>query len=156
MDTLVQMIDRFGQLESELKKVEALIAERDALRKQLSEACDAVAEGEAVLQGKAYSVVFSKAPALRTIEPNRFAEYLAIVGLDGFLASCKVSTSAADKLLSEQDKARLYHVTKGSRRLKACVPVVARQSEVTSASDFYSSRLASILESAFPAGQGTH
>ena len=158
-NNIADLVDRFGALENELKKVEALIKERDELRKRLAEACDEVGEGEVTLQGHAFTVMFSKAPAMREIKPAQFGDYLTIVGIDDFLKSCKVSTTAADKLLGEQDKARLFTVSKGSRRLKACIASqvvevakpISTEDQATTA--FYAS-LAGIIDGLTPRAPG--
>ncbi len=115
-ENISKMVDRFGWLTAELKAVDDLLKERDTLRKQLADYADSISDGEVKLSGSRYYVSFSKAPLMRTI--NNIAGFLDAVGLEDFLMAVKVSTTTADKLLSEIQKAALYEVSPGVRRLK--------------------------------------
>jgi glutamate-1-semialdehyde aminotransferase len=135
-NTITAMIDRFGELETQLKGIDALIKERDSLRKQLAEQCDTIdPDGEVRLIGERFSVTFGKAPIQRTL--SNLAGYLEAVGITKFLSSVKVSVSEADKYLNETQKAELFEVGKGSRRLKDCAPMVSRASEDEALARFY-------------------
>lgn len=113
------MVDRLGDLDSQLKAVDSLLLERDALRKQLAEHADTLSDNEETLRGIHYSVVFSKPPINHSIID--VAGYLNAVGIEGFLGSVKVSVTTATKLLSKNQQADLFVKSKGARRLKAIV-----------------------------------
>jgi hypothetical protein len=53
---------------------------------------------------------------MRTV--NNVGGFLEAVGIDAFIGAVKISTTAADKLLSATQKATLFEVTTGSRRVK--------------------------------------
>jgi glutamate-1-semialdehyde aminotransferase len=146
--TLTAMIDRFGELESELKGVDALIKERDSLRKQLAEHCDSIdPDHEVRLIGEHYSVTFGKAPLQRTL--SNLSGYLEAVGIVKFLASAKISVSEADKFLNEAQKATLFETGKGARRLKDCAPIATPSPEELALSRFYET-LNQSLQSVLP------
>lgn len=111
-----EMIDRFVDLNNQIAFVDDLIKERDSLRKQLAEHADTVGSGPVKLSGERFYVSFSKAPLMRSV--SNIGGFLEAVGIDKFISAVKVSTTEADKLLNETQKATLFDVTVGSRRLK--------------------------------------
>ena len=148
--SIENLIDRFGELEAQLKGVDALIKERDTLRKQLAEACDAIdPAGEVRLIGSQFAVTFGKAPVQRTL--SNIAGYLEAVGLAKFLDSVKVSITEADKYLTETQKAELFEIGRGARRLKACDVIVNKEDQALVR--FYETLTASIAAITPPAKQ---
>ena len=114
--TLADKVDRFVNLTSQLAEVEALVKERDSLRKQLAEHADTMGAGAVKLTGNNTYVSFTKAPLMRNV--SNVGLFLETVGLDKFLTAVKISTTTADKLLNETQKTTLFDVTVGSRRVK--------------------------------------
>jgi hypothetical protein len=109
--SIESMIDRFCELQNQITDVEPLIKERDNLRKQLAEYCDTVSPDAVKLTGVNSYMSFTKPPVMREIKDiNGFFE---AVGFEAFLASVKISTSAADKLLNETQKAKLFETSLG-------------------------------------------
>lgn len=111
-----EMVDRFVDLTNQLSFVDSLIKERDSLRKMLAEHADTIGGGAVKIVGENSYVSFTKAPAMRNI--SNVGGFLKAVGLDSFLTAVKISTTTADKLLNETQKAGLFDVTTGSRRVK--------------------------------------
>jgi hypothetical protein len=111
-----EMVDRFVDLQNQLSFVDSLIKERDSLRKQLAVHADSISDGAVKLTGDTCYVSFTKAPAMRSIE--NIGGFLEAVGLDKFLTAVKISTTVADKLLNETQKAELFEVSVGARRVK--------------------------------------
>jgi hypothetical protein len=146
--SLAPLVDRFGELEQQLKGVDALIKERDSLRKQLADACDTLdPDGEVRLIGERFTVTFGKAPIQRTL--SNLSGYLEAVGIVKFLSSVKVSISEADKFLNETQKAELFEVGKGARRLKDCAPIATPSPEDQALARFYET-LNQSLQSVMP------
>lgn len=114
--SIESMVDRFADLTQQLEFIEPLVKERDSLRKQLCEYADTQGNTAIKLQGHSHYVSLTPAPLMRNV--NNIVGFLEAVGLDRFLTSIKISTTAADKLLTETQKAVLFDVTLGSRRIK--------------------------------------
>jgi glutamate-1-semialdehyde aminotransferase len=147
-NTIIAMIDRFGELETQLKGIDALIKERDSLRKQLAEQCDTLdSDGEVRLIGERFSVAFGKAPIQRTL--SNLSGYLEAVGIVKFLASAKISMTEADKYLNETQKAELLEIGKGARRLKDCAPIATPSPDEFALARFYET-LNQSLQSVMP------
>jgi len=116
VQSISEKVDRFVDLTNQLSFVEALIKERDSLRKQLAEHADTIGSDAVKLTGNTTYVSFTKAPLMRSIE--NIGGFLEAVGLDSFLTAVKISTTVADKLLNETQKTALFEVTTGARRVK--------------------------------------
>lgn len=114
--TIAEKVDRFVDLTNQLSFVDALIKERDSLRKQLAEYADSVGSDAVKLTGNKTYVSFTKAPLMRSVE--NIGGFLEAVGLDQFLTAVKISTTVADKLLNETQKTTLFEVSVGARRVK--------------------------------------
>lgn len=112
----VEIVDGFVELNTQMKAVDKLIKERDELRKRLAEHTNTVSDGVVKLTGYRYYISFSKARIMRTI--NNIPAFLEAVGLEAFLTAVKINTTAADKLLSPNQKATLFEVSPGVRRVK--------------------------------------
>jgi len=114
--TIAEKVDRFVDLTNQLSFVDALIKERDSLRKQLAEHADTIGSGAVKLTGNNTYVSLTKAPLMRNVE--NIGGFLEAVGLDQFLTAVKISTTVADKLLNETQKTALFEVTTGTRRVR--------------------------------------
>jgi hypothetical protein len=114
--SIANKVDRFVDLSNQLAFVDSLIKERDSLRKQLAVHADSIGTGAVKITGDHSYVSFTKAPAMRSIE--NIGGFLEAVGLDSFLTAVKISTTLADKLLNETQKAELFEVSVGARRIK--------------------------------------
>ncbi|WP_150046574.1 hypothetical protein [Methylomonas rhizoryzae] len=152
LDQVQSLTDELGELQAQLAAYDALTERRDTIRRALAEHCDALGDNETTLHGSHYTAVFSKPPLMREIKPEHLGEYLSVVGVDGLLKSCKVSTTSAAKLLSAIDQERLFTCAKGARRLKS---VIERQpsTEQAALERFYSEL--SGLVGARPTGRPT-
>ena len=153
---IAMLTDELGSLNAKLASFDELAKRRDEVRKLLCEHCDSLGDTETTLHGSAYTAVFSKPVINRSIED--VAGFMNAVGVESFLTAVKISTTAANRLLSKTDAARLFVESRGSRRLKAVVEVaqVTRPtSEQQAVENFYSS-LAGIMGSVSPGfGQGS-
>lgn len=147
---IIEMVDRLGDLDAQLKAVDGLLTERDALRRQLAEHADSLSDNEEILRGKRFSVIFAKPPTTRAI--NDVGAYLETVGVQGFIQSVKVSVSEATKLLSKAGQSRLFVEGRGSRRLKAVV-ANSNDSEIAAANFFNSLSAALAGDSLTPANR---
>jgi hypothetical protein len=87
--SILDMVDRYNDLASQLSFVDALIKEKDLLRRLLSEHADTLGTGMIKVLGHTSYISFSPAPQMRTI--NNVDGYLEAVGLDSFLASARRS-----------------------------------------------------------------
>jgi hypothetical protein len=111
------MVDEFTELHSQVKVFEATQARYDQLKKQLADVASQHShDQEARLAGNLGYVVFSKPPQTRTI--TDIAKFFEAVGRDRFIQAVTVSTTKADKLLTATQKAELFEMGKGTRRLK--------------------------------------
>lgn len=117
---IYSMVDDFAALDTELKSIDSKIKRHAELKKLLAEYCDSKGDAEMTLSGKHFVVQFSKPVINKTVED--LPDYLEAVGLEGFLKSVKVSTTAASKLLNKTEQERLFVKSRGSRRLKAIMP----------------------------------
>lgn len=151
---IMNLVDELGDLNARLAQFDELDKRRSELKKILAEHCDTLGDTEETLQGKRFSVVFSKPTTNRTIE--NIGGFLEAVGLADFLASVKVSTTSAAKLLSKTQAAELFVESRGSRRMKAVVEVVQATRpapEQIAVESFYAS-LAGIIQGVAPRVQG--
>lgn len=67
VQTIAEKVDRFVDLTNQLSFVDALIKERDSLRKQLAEHTDTIGNGAVKLTGNNTYVSFTKAPLMRSV-----------------------------------------------------------------------------------------
>lgn len=144
------LVDELGGLNAKLSSFDELAKRRDEIKKLLAEHCDLLSSAEETLQGNAYTVVFGKPVINRSIED--IAGFLETVGIQSFLGAVKISTTAASKLLSKTDAARLFVESRGSRRMKAIVETVqvSRPTPETMAVEQFYQSLSGILNSATP------
>lgn len=111
------MVDEFTELNSQVKTFEATQTRYDLLKKQLADIANQHSQHQEVrLSGSLGYVVFSKPPQTRTI--TDIAKFFEVVGRDSFIQAVTVSTTKADKLLTATQKAELFEVGKGTKRLK--------------------------------------
>ena len=114
--TIEDQIDRFVDLQNQLAFCDALLKERDSLRKQLAEWADSISPDAVKLTGNNSYVSFTKPPLMREI--SNIGGFLEAVGLEKFLTAVKISTTTADKLLNETQKTKLFETSLGARRVK--------------------------------------
>lgn len=116
--TVSDMVDEFVDLHEQVKAFEPIQKRYDQLKKLLADHASQAGSGEVRLAGQTGFVSFTKPPMNRTL--NDVAKFFDTVGVDNFIQAVTVSTTKADKLLSASQKAELFTVTEGSRRLKDC------------------------------------
>jgi hypothetical protein len=112
------MFDEFCDLHEQVKAFETIQKRYDQLKKLLADHASQVSSDEVRLAGQIGYVSFTKPPMVRAI--NDVTKFFDAVGVESFIQSVTVSTTKADKLLSASQKAELFTVTEGSRRLKDC------------------------------------
>lgn len=111
------MVDEFTELHSKVKAFEAIQTRYDLLKRQLADIANQYSQHQEVrLSGSLGYVVFSKPPQTRAI--TDITKFFEVVGRDSFINAVTVSTTKADKLLTATQKAELFEVGKGTRRLK--------------------------------------